>query len=236
MNPCIVSFYMDNIDKKTVELQAKVVQKFNKSQVQHYLIKVNAPHGIAIDYFWAMNGYCPKTLEGQGIKQTLNHDVILFLDIDCIPLHENAIDMSLAAAREGILIGNAQRSNHIENNQHVFTAPSATAISAETFLQLKMPSALETSRGDVLEEYTYMAEKEGIPVDFLMPLRYDSSPQRYAWEGNQPPYWALADGMPVYGMGTTYGKGTTELFYHNFQIRMEGQQEKFQKKCESILV
>lgn len=235
MNPCIVSFFMNNIDRKTVDLQAAVVQKFNKSKVKHYLIKVDAPHGIAIDYFWAMNGHKPHTLETYDIKATLDHDVILFLDIDCIPLREDAIDTYLEAAAAGKIMGNAQRSNHIENNQHVFAAPSAAAISLETFLKLEKPSGLETKRGDVLEEYTFEAEKRGIQVDLSMPLRYDSSPNRYDWEKDQPPYWALADGMPVYGMGTTYGVDGKDLFFHNFQIRMEGQQEKFQAKCEGIL-
>lgn len=238
-NPAIISFFMNNIDMKTVGIQKSVVEKFNKSKVPHYIFNVNMPHGVAIDYFWATNGQMGEKLReathGAEIEKSLDHDAVLILDIDAIPLSERAIDLYFEAAYAGRLIGNAQRSNHLQNNQHVFAAPSASCLSTETFIKLGMPSAYETQRSDVLEEYTWEAEKIGIPVDLVMPLRYNESPKRYEWEGNQPPYWALADGMPVYGMGTTYGDDEGDLFYHQFQIRMEGQQEKFWQTCESIL-
>lgn len=237
MKACIASFFMDNIDPKTVGLQKSVVEKYNKSKHHHYIMKVNMPHGVAIDYFWSVNGHrVDKTFKPEfEIKQELDYDVILFLDIDAMPLHEDAIDYYIEEAAKGKVIGNAQRSNHINNNQHVFAAPSAIALSAETFNKIGRPSAYETARGDVAEEYTYAAESVGVPVDLVMPLRYDVAPQRYDWEKDQPPYWALADGMPVYGMGTTYGRDGKDMFYHNFQIRMEGQQERFWAKCEEVL-
>ena len=235
-NPCIVSFYMDNIDKNVIKLQSLVVKKFNAANINHYLVKIDFPHGIALDYFWAINGFKNERFANVDIKQQLEHNCILFLDIDCIPLSNKAIPMFFEAAQQGKIIGNAQRSNHLQNNQHVFAAPSALCLSAETYTKIGMPCATENSRSDVAEEYTWEAEKLGVGVDLLMPLRYDNPPQRYDWEGNQPPYWALADGMPVYGMGTTYGtEADGDLFYHNFQIRMDGQQERFSEKCVEIL-
>lgn len=232
---CIVSFFMDNISGKTVELQKTVVEKYNKSKYPHIIAKTNAAHGISIDYIWSVNGQvCGEFLKHPTEKQ-FEYDAFLFLDIDAIPLHEDAIDYYIDEAMKGNIIGNAQRSNHIENNQHVFAAPSATAISRETFEKIGKPSAFESNRSDVLEEYTWAAESHGVSVDLVMPLRYDVSPQRYEWEKDQPPYWALADGMPVYGMGTTYGRDGKDLFYHNFQIRMPGQQERFWTKCEEVL-
>lgn len=233
--PCIATFYMENVDKKTVEYQQKVIEKYNKSKVPVYVLKVNVPHGVAIDYFWALNGVKTEIFAQHEVQQTLHHDTILFLDIDCIPLHEDAIDDYLAAAAEGKLIGNAQRSNHIENNQHMFAAPSAVAVSKETFQKLGAPSSMPTNRSDVLEEYTWLAENNDVKVDLIMPLCYDSPPIRFAWEGDQPPYWALSDGYPVYGIGTTFGTQEKELFWHNFQIFQPGQQERFWKKCEDIL-
>lgn len=235
-NPCIVSFYMDNINMKTVGLQKSVVEKYNKSKIKHYIMKIGVPHPVGIDYFWAMNGHKLETFKGFNIEKQVDHDVILFLDIDALPLHENAIDFYLEEAASGKIIGNAQRTNHIQNNQHVFAAPSAVAISSKTFEEIGSPSAIETNMGDVAESWTYAAEKKGIKVDCIMPLRYDYPPERYDWEKNQPPYWDLADGMPKYGIGTTYGNSTSELFYHLFQIRFPGQQERFWKKCEEILI
>lgn len=234
-NACIVSYFMPNIDTLTVDGQRLVTERFNKSKYPHYSFKGDIPHGAFIDYFWGLNGVEVATMKGSDIKKQFDHDIVVILDIDAIPLSEDAIDYMVEQAASGNLIGNAQRSNHIENNQHVFAAPSATAISKETFIKIGCPSALESPRGDVLEEYTFKAEENQIKVDLLMPLRYDSSPQRYEWEGDQPPYWKLADGMPVYGMGTTYGLDGKDMFYHNFQIRMPGQQERFWAKCKEVL-
>lgn len=234
-NACIVSFFMDNINPKTVGLQKSVVEKYNKSKYPHHVFKINFPHGVGLDYFWATNGYPNNVLAEHHVKKEVDYDVVLFLDIDAIPLHEDAIDYYIDRAAEGVLIGNAQRSNHIQNNQHVFAAPSAVALNKEVYDKIGRPSAFETERGDVAEEWTYKAEEFGVPVDIVMPLRFDAAPQRYQWEGDQPPYWALADGMPPYGMGTTYGRDGKDLFYHNFQIRMPGQQERFWAKCEEVL-
>lgn len=235
MNPCIVSFFMNNIDMKTVGLQRSVVQKFNRSGVKHYQIQVDMPHGVAIDYFWTLNGVPTGGFKDHVIPQQMDHDAVLLLDIDAVPLVDRAIDTYLAYAYEGHLAGNAQRTNHIENDQHMFAAPSVAAISKETFIKMGAPSAFETKRADVLEEWTYAAREAKIPVDLAMPLCYDEAPRRYDWEKNQPPYWDLADGYPKYGVGTTFGDKLGPLFYHQFQIRLPGMQEKFWAKCESLL-
>lgn len=221
---------------KTVGLQRSVIDRFNKSKYPYYCIKTDMKHGASIDYFWCMNGIKVKTFEHQAIEKKLDHDIILFMDIDCIPLSEDAMDLYIQKAVEGRIAGNAQRTNHIQNDQHVYAAPSAHAISVETFLTIGKPSALETSRSDCIEEYTWAAQKAGVPVDMHMPTKYESPPIRYGWEKDYKDYWSLADGMPVYGMGTTYGDSQgNDIFYHHFQIREVGQQEKFQLKCEQVL-
>lgn len=219
-------------------MQREVVQKFNPQKYQHYqfFVDMNTKHGVFLDYFWGLNGIKAGVLKNQNIEQKLNHQVVIILDIDCIPLSKHAFEYYAKNALAGSLIGNAQRTNHLQNNQHVFAAPSASAISKNTYVKIGAPSALETDRSDVLEEYTWAAEATGVNVMKLMPLKYDAPPQRYDWEKSQPPYWDLADGMPKYGMGTTYGNEEQgELFWHNFQIRMPGQEERFWNKCEEVL-
>lgn len=235
-NPCIVTYFMGNILDKTPELQRKVVEKFNKSKIPLYQVKGEPSHGQFIDYFWAVNGAAPEYMAGAQIKQELDHDVILILDIDCIPLSDVSIDYYLEEAAAGKIIGNVQRSNHIENDQHLFAAPSAIAISKETFLKIGKPSAQETMRSDVAEEYTWMAEAANIPVELILPLSFDKAPHKYGWEKDQNPHWALKDGMPVYGIGTTFGnRNDGALFYHNFQIAHPGNQEMFWARCEEAL-
>lgn len=235
MKPCIVSFFMDNIDMKTVELQRKVVAKYNRSNVPHYSIQVALPHGVAFDYFWALNG-SPVEAFGDKIPKQMDHDAVLFLDVDAVPLVDRAIDTYLAYAYEGHLAGNAQSSNHIGDGQHMFAAPSAVAISKDTYDKIGRPSAYENPRADVGEEWTHKAREHKVPVDLAMPMWYDEAPHRYDWEPKDSnPYWTLAKGFPNYGVGTTFGDDLGKLFYHQFQIRIPGMQEKFWKKCESIL-
>ena len=238
INACIISVSMPNINRKTVEMQREAVAKFNKPKYPHYqfMVGMDVRHGVFIDYFWGMNGVKAGVLAKENIEQKMDHDVVIILDIDCIPVSDNAFEYYAQEALKGNLIGNAQRTNHLQNNQHVFAAPSASAISRSTFIKIGAPSALETDRSDVLEEYTWAAEQHNVNVIKIMPTRFDAPPQRYDWEKNQPPYWDLADGMPKYGMGTTYGDSERgEMFWHNFQIRMPGQEERFWNKCEEEL-
>lgn len=237
MKACIASYFMPNINPKTVELQRRVVEKFNVSNHQHIMIKGEIPHGLFMDYIWTLNGSPVATLEKQSIKTELDFDVVLFLDIDCIPVSESAIDYYLSEALSNQkLIGNAQRSGHIQNDNHLFAAPSALALSRSNFEKIGKPSALETSRGDVAEEYTYAAENYDVKVDILLPTKYDRDVYRYDWEQDKRPYWTLENNLPNYGLGTTYGdEKLGDLFWHNFQIRVDGQQEKFWDKCEKLL-
>jgi hypothetical protein len=233
VNACIVSYFMENISKDTVELQTQVVEKMNVSKYPHLKLKGDIRHGASMDYFWVTNGVRDAGVFANNkehkIDSIYNYDVVLFLDIDCIPLQENAIDLYIESASKNKLVGNIQRSNHIENNQHVFAAPSALAISKSVFESIGKPSALETYRSDVAEEYTWKCEEYGIPIELYMPLKYDRSPAECE-------FWPLAKDMPVYGLGTTYGNEEFgNLFYHNFQIRFPGQQEKFWEKCKSVL-
>ena len=241
MNPCIVSFYMSNINMKTVGLQRSVVEKFNRSRVKHYQIQVDMPHGVAMDYFWALNGspveaFLDPTTFKPRIEPQMDHDAVLFLDIDAVPLVDRSIDTYLAYAYEGHLAGNAQSSNHIGDGQHMFAAPSAVAISKETYDRIGRPSAYENPHSDVGEQWTRNARDHKVPVDLAMPVCYNEPPVRYDWEPKDaPPYWTLAKGFPNYGQGTTFGDSIGNLFYHQFHIRMPGVEEKFWRKCESLL-
>lgn len=222
-SPCIASIFMENIDKKSVELQVQIVKKFNKSNITHYPVFTQAAPGYTMDKLVNM-------LENKG------HDAIMFLDIDALPLNDSAIDYFFEQAYAGKVIGSAQRSNHIQNNQHVFCAPHNVTFAIETYRKCGNPSFSPNYRGDVSEELTFRAEENNIPVEILMPLRYDAPPIRMEWESKDlPPYWDLADGMPKYGIGTTFGKDDVEMFWHMYQSFHPGQTERFWKKCEELL-
>ena len=239
MNACIFSYYMPNINRRTVELQKQVVEKFNQSKLPHIVMQGQIPHGLFIDYCWALNGVLMKDFQQQVnaiIEKKFDFDYMIFLDIDCVPVSNLGFEYFLSRANEGKIVGNMQRSGHLNNGDHLFAAPSCTVISKENFLRIGCPSALETARSDVLEAYTFEAEKAGVPVEMIPPVRFDRPPFRYEWETDQMPYWELKNGQPNYGLGTTYGvEGVGDLFWHNFQIRMPEQEQYFWKKCEELL-
>lgn len=224
----IFSFYMSNIPQEALEAQKKVVEKFNVSKHPHHQILTQMRHGHSMDAAWHCNGIQVRK-ELTQVQKQFDYDVMFFLDIDALPLNERAIDSYSSQAYNGILVGNIQRTNHIQNNQHVFVAPSAMAISVETFWTIGRPSAIETPRSDVAEEYTWLTEKMGQKVKFYMPLRFEGRPA-------ESESWALADGMPVYGRQTTFGlPDEGETFWHNFQSFHPGQHEKFMEKCSTLL-
>ena len=223
MNPCIATIFMKNIDPVILEHQKKVLEKFNKSNISHYPVLTDAPPGYTMDKLIDM-------LEERG------HDAIMFLDIDALPLNDKALDYLFEQAYAGKVIGSAQRSNHIQNNQHIFAAPHNVTFTVATYRKIGNPSFNPNHRGDVAEEITFKAEENNVPVEIIMPLRYDAPPIRMDWEPkNSPPYWDLADGMPKYGIGTTFGTEGNEMFWHMYQSFYPGQKERFIKKCEDIL-
>ena len=231
INAGIVTFFMSNIKPGTVELHRRVVDKFNPKKYQHHSILTGISHGHSMDAAWVFNGIDMPTFKPGQLERQFDHDVLLFLDVDAVPLNDEALDYYINKAYNGSLIGNIQRSNHIQNNQHVFAAPSAVALSTSTCLTIGKPSAEPTKRSDVGEEYTFAAEKTGgvVPIELIMPLKYDLPPA-------ECPFWALQDGQPVYGRGTAFGlSDNKELFWHNFQSFHEGQQEKFELKCKQLL-
>jgi len=222
-NPCIASIFMKNIDQNIVSLQKRVVEKYNKSVIPHYHIYTEASPGYTMDKLVDM-------------LEQKKHDAVMFLDIDCLPLNNDALDYFFDQAYAGKIIGDAQRSNHIENNQHVFAAPHNVTFTIETYRNLGNPSFMPNYRGDVAEELTFKAEESNITIEILMPIKYDAPPIRMDWEPKDaPPYWDLADGMPKYGIGTTFGAEGNEMFWHMYQSFHPGQNERFIRKCEELL-
>jgi len=234
INAGIFTFFMSNIDMKTVDYNRRVVEKFNPEKYPHHHIQTPLNHGASMDLVWKCNGADVATFRGQQVPYKWDYEVVVFLDVDCLPLNEYALDHAIyLAGVEQKLVGNIQRSNHIQNNQHVFAAPSLCAVSKDTYVVMGAPSAIPTARGDVGEEYTYAAEKNKVNLHFFMPTKFDEAPA-------ECPSWALKDGMPVYGRGTTFsdfmdGPGQEDYFWHQFQSFHAGQQEKFHAKCEQIL-
>lgn len=221
MKPIIVTTYNHRIDPRVPAYQSMVFEKlrgtipfmpfkypYEEDEMYHGDILNRVVHRV----FYEMGG-----------------DALFIIDVDCIPLSSNAIKTVFDLVEAGHLVGNIQRSNHIQNNQHVFVAPSCIAFSEETFMKLMCPSFTYNHIGDTAEQFTYNAEKENVPVTYFMPSDVESP---YNEEGE---YWDLKDGMPKYGIGTTFSYNNEPMTYHLFSSRYNSHTKFFLDKCHSIL-
>lgn len=214
MKALAISCFMENIDKRIVEAQKAVMTKLCPDLLLIQAKTVH-PHGHTMDTMLMSAFYA-------------GYETALLMDIDAIPLSRHAIDYTLSKASQGTLIGNIQRSNHIDNDEHLFVAPSFMGINVKQWDAAGRPSFMETNRGDVAEEVTYRYEQLGHSIEYYLPLRFDAPPL-------EAEHWNLREGMPVYGCQTTFGRDGKEYSFHAFQISHQRNVHGFLSKCESIL-
>lgn len=221
MNRCVFTSYNNQIRKELVDKNHVVLTKLT-SHLNIQFKPLHYPqtnqqiiHGEILDII------IPQLLE--------QYDSILIIDVDCIPLSSEALHYSFDKIEQGFLFGCAQRSLHINNNEHLYIGSPCIGFTKDTYQNLGSPSFLPTDRGDTAEELTYQAEDNIIPLEILMPSKYDSDP----YDGTQ---WDLGAGLPKYGVGTTFvNSDSVEMFYHLFESRRLVHDYLFINKCNEIL-
>jgi len=220
MRPIIVTGFNDKIDTKIVRYQEMVVNKLrgNIPFFQYNYTGSDMLHGDV----------CNKLIHKMFYEYQEGADCILFLDVDAIPLSREALEWTLDMAYSGHLVGNAQRSNHYDNDQHVFAAISYAAFTRETYEKAWSPTMCFTKKYDCSELFTVNCERAGIPVTLLMPSGSESTNQ-----DNE--YWKLADGMPTYGIGTTFSNGKQDISYHLFCSSFNKYTNYFLNRCHKII-
>lgn len=220
MRPIIVTGYNKNIDVEIVYHQKMVVNKLRRG-IPFFPYDYTGSDMLHGDV-------CNKLIHKLFYEYQEGADCILLIDIDCIPLSSEAIEWTFHQAYAGQLIGNAQRSNHYENGQHVYVAPSYLCVTRETYENAWSPTMSFSKKYDCGELLTVNCRKNNIPVRLLMPIGYDSLNE----EGK---LWDLADGMPKYGIGTTFSNGTNAVSYHLFCSRYNQYNHYFVNRCRNIL-
>jgi hypothetical protein len=208
------------INPEIAKHQKLVVEKFCEHIADFHPLFYNAPND--------------QVYPDQVIDYALNelfynqmYDNILILDIDCIPLDQLALTRVFFQANRGTLIGNVQRSHYIQNNEHLFIGSSCMCLNKSVYESLGKPAMTPTVRGDIGEEFAYLAEERNIPIEFFLPHSYEASPYGAT-------SWALKDNLPHYGIGTTFGDERPR-FYHLFESRTNLHIDKFISKCNSVL-
>ena len=241
MKVVVVSFYMDNIPSKVLSAQREVMKAYGRGFQFHQMYTAYS-HARSMDYMMR---------EG---AEWLNADGVIFLDIDAIPTRAGSLSILWDMARKAGIAGAPQRSNHITNGEHIFVAPSVMAIRTDLWREIGKPSAEPTRLGDVAESYTYAAEKAGVTPSYLDVLGFEKAPEPVKLPDGRVidvPHWDLKSDSPIkYGLNTTFGldlqyidedtgapdRLRQDLFFHSFQSWAPGQQERFVKKCQEVLL
>lgn len=226
MSRAIFTYYNFQVQTELVDYQKRVVSKFIPEDIVHETLEYKQPDGVVLP-FQVLDYAINELFYNKG------YDSVMVLDVDAIPLSTFAITQTFDIAEFTSIVGNAQRSNHIENNQHVYVGSPLMTFTRKFFEQIGKPSFAPTHRGDTGEEFSYLAREKGLGVEMYMPAHYEANP---TYQKDRP--WDLADGMPKYGIGTTYRDEVTQtdMFYHLFESRVNTHNELFIAKCQTILM
>jgi hypothetical protein len=198
----IASIYMDNIPAEVVAAQRQVLEALAPPDFELRQVLTSRSHAAALDEIMA------------GAEAEL----LLILDIDCVPLTRAAIPALAAKAAGGALAGCVQRANHIDNGAHLYVGAFCMALSRALWDRLGRPSFEPTGRGDVGEALTYACEDAGAPLALLWPSHVEE------------PQWDLTEGRR-FGVNTEYDGA----FLHSFNIRSREYQQRFVDRCRAIL-
>jgi len=203
----VCSLYCKNINERVVKSHKKVYSHF-KIPVNYYYLK-SASHGS-----W-MN----------EIFKTVDADVYLFTDIDCVPITRNSYEKSVNfAIRHNYFTGPAQCTNCINERYHTYAAPSFLCISKKMYNSLGRPNCLNNNISDTGQNITRAAEKKLVRYRLWYPSCFEQVPQEGLWR---------LSGYGYYGIGTVFGD---LQIYHLFQtVRSPQHISLFEKQCDNII-
>lgn len=125
------------------------------------------------------------------------------LDVDCVPYSLSALDELVSRAEEGALVG-VEPISPGHATGHYYVSPVACCISKQVFDKIGRPSAVQNLDGDVMESFTFCAERAGVNVSLV---RVSDVVGRKLWK--------FPDGRD-FGIGTVHGAEGKDMFFHNF--------------------
>lgn len=128
-----------------------------------------------------------------------DQDILVIVDIDCIPLNHDILKRAVAIAEEGGILGCAQVANHLETKDFIYAAPCFLAIKGRTYRELDSPNMCPTNSYDAGGYLTFIAQKKKVPVHLVYPT------------STAVPKWVLSNNC-VYGLFTIYEDSILHLF------------------------
>lgn len=131
----------------------------------------------------------------------------LLVDIDAFPLSTKAIKIAFATAFLKGVNGNVQRTNCLNNEEHIFIAESFMCFHTKKIKSLGSRAWKANTRSDVSEEISWkwpelLDENVFVPCSTLF-----------------KPIWPLKGKKPIYGIGTVFSLNNIKICYHHFFAR-----------------
>ena len=225
-----VEDYWETLVKKDVDLFIYSLSTNNLSNnwafiFRHKILKLIIPKEVKIGVIEFNRKYCElESLKSQSksntdylsfhsvmirdlIRNLKSNSYCLVLDLDAFPLSKYALKLTFVLAMIKGINGNIQRTNCIENGEHLFIGPSYICFNTETIQKLNEAAWIANKRSDVSEEITW-AKPELIDQNLFKPIKTLFKP-----------IWALQGEKKVYGVGTTFGYNNIPINYHHFYSR-----------------
>lgn len=203
MKITVNTLYWKNNNPTVQEMHSKVMKHFDIPV--NYTIE-NVHHGVWID----------------SIMNTIDSDIYVFFDGDCIPLNRAAVDEAITHCANGYLVGNAHVTNCIKAKHDLFCGAAFLVISKPYYERIKKPSAINNKRSDIAQEFTRSAVELELRLKMNFPTTFQAVPSGGIWR---------LSGYGYYGIGTIYD----EKIYHLWQSRFEKNVELFKETCDLVL-
>jgi hypothetical protein len=196
----IYACYNSNVNKEMVEDQKKIFNLFNMEITQEL---TNLHH--------------PAWMQ-QKVKSLNDFDIVVFFDIDSIPLKPGLYEYILEQIKDGNSFIGIEQSRDSSDPNITYAGPACIAVTKTTYEKLGNPTFMNTHRADSAGELTVMAKERGVDIKYF----YITSCNTEKWKcGNK-----------LFGLGTTYDN---DRLYHQFEAAGPISQIQFKSKVNQVL-
>lgn len=214
-----VTFYGKNRNEEVLQYHKKVFDFYNIPNNYIEFPFDQTGHGDAIQWF---------------INQTinLNIDYWWFIDMDCIPLRSDFVDVlySKICDKQSIF-GPALATNHRGFKDHIYAAAFCLSFSKKLYLDLGKPLMTDViERSDNSQEISWDCQEKGKIISYMWPTHYHNLTDEEMKASGNPKYFNLGN-YHKYGLGTSYG----DNIFHGFMQSVPRSAELFINKAKSIL-
>lgn len=134
---------------------------------------------------------------------------VLIIDNDAYPLSKIALEDVFQRAAQFKIAGNIQRTNCINNDEHLFIGPSYICFQVRDVKKMGEMAWVVNERSDTGEEISWLLSKDVSSFAYL--------PKSSLFK----PVWDLNKSIKSYGVGTKFSDSNgREMSYHHFYSRI----------------